>query len=695
MVKYPSAKQLKSKIPVMLKTLRAFEFTRLKCCLVKYRLLFFYIASIAYLEFIYRLWNFKNISIDFLFPLLFSFFYGSVLFLLSSLSNEKVNRIAAIVLTALSSLCYCIQLVYFSIFHTPLSLYSLRGAAEAMQLSSIVFPAILKNMAAIILLFVPLLYLIKYYRKISFTKLRIPYFYYALIFCLVSYITAIEGVRVTDKTDISQYTLYYNIVLPQSSVDKLGLATTMRIDFQRLVFGFEQKSYGEENNAKLNENDITKAPLAPKINIPEAEYNSTESAPQVAYNMMDIDFESLIKNENNQELLEMHKYFSSVKPTSKNKYTGIFKGNNLILITAEAFSPYFISPKLTPTLYSMANHGFVFNNFYNPVWGVSTSDGEYVACTGLIPKSGVWSFSRSGKNFMPFVMGNQFKRLKYTVKAYHDHTYTYYDRNISHPNMGYDYKGLGNGLELKRTWPESDLEMINATADDYIKNQPFHVYYMTVSGHMNYNFSGNYIASKNRAYVENLPYSEASKAYIACNLELEFAIDALLAKLKSAGIAENTVIAISADHYPYGLPKECIDELAGHKVEDNFELYKSTFILWKAGMEPVIVDKPCSSLDINPTLSNLFGLEYDSRLLMGYDILSDAAPLVIFSNRSFITDKVMYNTLSKSAVYFDSTVKDTDYIKQINKIVADKFKYSAMILDKDYYNRVVPKNSVN
>ena len=33
--------------------------------------------------------------------------------------------------------------------------------------------------------------------------------------------------------------------------------------------------------------------------------------------------------------------------------------------------------------------------------------------------------------------------------------------------------------------------------------------------------------------------------------------------------------------------------------------------------EPVRVEKLCSSLDVMPTLANLFGLEYDSRLMAG------------------------------------------------------------------------------
>lgn len=64
---------------------------------------------------------------------------------------------------------------------------------------------------------------------------------------------------------------------------------------------------------------------------------------------------------------------------------------------------------------------------------------------------------------MPFGLGNVFKREGYSpVNAYHDHTYTYYSRDESHPNLGFDkYVGCGNGLEKLmncKVWPESDIE---------------------------------------------------------------------------------------------------------------------------------------------------------------------------------------------------------------------------------------------
>ena len=59
-------------------------------------------------------------------------------------------------------------------------------------------------------------------------------------------------------------------------------------------------------------------------------------------------------------------------------------------------------------------------------------------------------------------------------------------------------------------------------------------------------------------------------------------------------------------------------------MDPNFEIFQNTLILWNAQMEePVRVEKLCSSLDVMPTLANLFGLEYDSRLMAGRDILSE------------------------------------------------------------------------
>ena len=213
----------------------------------------------------------------------------------------------------------------------------------------------------------------------------------------------------------------------------------------------------------------------------------------------------------------------------------------------------------------------------------------------------------SRDKLLPFSLGNQFNLLGVESKAYHNHTYTYYERDQTHPNLGYIYKGKGNGLVLDSdVWPGSDLEMINHTVDEYINEEQFHVYYLTVSGHMNYTFTGNSMSYKNKALVKDLPYSSEARAYIACQIELDRAMEELIKRLNDAGVADKTVIALSSDHYPYGWEKERLDELAGHEIDPEFEIYRNHFILWNQGMDNnIVIDKPASSLDILPTLSNL------------------------------------------------------------------------------------------
>ena len=193
--------------------------------------------------------------------------------------------------------------------------------------------------------------------------------------------------------------------------------------------------------------------------------------------------------------------------------------------------------------------------------------------------------------------------------------------------------------------------MIAATGSEYItSDSPIHAYYMTVSGHANYNFDRNSMARKHQQEVAGLPYSEACRAYIACNMELDQALADLIEQLDAAGVLEKTVICLTADHYPYGLTNDQISELAGHEIESTIELHKNSLILWNSAMEdPVIVDKACSSIDVVPTLLNLFGIEYDSRLLTGKDILSDAEGYVwMTSNNSFICGNIMYNSRTRA-----------------------------------------------
>ena len=78
--------------------------------------------------------------------------------------------------------------------------------------------------------------------------------------------------------------------------------------------------------------------------------------------------------------------------------------------------------------------------------------------------------------------------------------------------MGYTFKAADSGLAMKIDWPSSDLEMMEASVDDYINSgEPFHAYYMTFSGHYQYNWDNAMSAKKPRRGEKICPNSEPVK----------------------------------------------------------------------------------------------------------------------------------------------------------------------------------------
>ena len=424
-------------------------------------------------------------------------------------------------------------------------------------------------------------------------------------------------------------------------------------------------------------------------------------------NVMDIDFDALIASEKNAELREAHEYFKNRTPTMKNEYTGLFEGYNLIMITAEGFSPYAIREDVTPTLYKMQQEGFRFTNFYTAGQD-DTISGEFMHVTGLIPSAGVPNHMKQTKNnYLPFTMGRQFQKLGVYTYAYHPHSYTFYERNKTHNNLGYNvFRGNRGGviegvdkkeyalvLDYPTSWPESDLEAAQHSAGEYIGKGQFHAYYMSVSGHCDYTWDGNRLSRKNREAVQNLDLSEKCKAYVAANAELDRMVAWLMEKLEETGQLEQTVFCITPDHTPQMISYSEMEELAGHKLEKHFDYYRSVLLLYCAGYKNAPeITVPGNTIDVIPTLSNLFGFEYDSRLLFGRDLLDPSAdPLITFYGKSFITDKGKYyggTFTTFDGETFESAEAEKEYVDAYKEKVKAMFKMSALVINKDYYRKL-------
>lgn len=655
--------------------------------------------SLVYMELVFKFWCFGSVSLrGFLYTTLLSGAFGFALSLACSV-RERFARFQVLFWLALAYLLFGAQAVYFRIFKAFLALFSVTKAGGVFgDFFAQALTGIWHSMPFLLTSAVPLVLWLVFGKKLctgAFPGIRQRAWLAGLFLALQ--LTAVTCIMSGQAELMSPAYLYSDTLIPSLSQECFGLVTTTRIDLRELML---MESETELPSITFPTDPVPETPEEPEeitLQAPHELVPADGAAEDANLNVLDIDFDRLLDETDDPGVYAMHRYFQSRGATEKNDQTGIFAGKNLIWIIAESFSPYVLDEERTPTLCKLYNEGYTFENFYNPLWGVSTSDGEYVTMTGLIPKYGVWSFSRSAENYMPFSIANMLNAQGYSSRAYHPHSNYYYDRDKSHPNMGYEWIARGSGLEVTDQFPQSDLEMVEATVSDYVNSSPFHVYYLTISGHMFYSFSGNAMAAKHEAETADLPLSEGARAYLACNMELEAALTELLAELEEAGQLNNTVIALSGDHYPYALSSEELAELHGGAYDDPLELYRSAFILWSADLEdPVTVEKPCSSLDIMPTLANLFGLPYDSRLVMGRDMFSDAEGLVIFADHSFISARGRYNaaadTFTPAENAFPADADVNAYARDMLDEIDRMFTYSAEILVRDYYSIVFSEN---
>ena len=247
--------------------------------------------------------------------------------------------------------------------------------------------------------------------------------------------------------------------------------------------------------------------------------------------VLPLDFAALAESETDMGIRALHEYVAAQTPSRKNKATGLFAGKNLIFITAEAFSAQVIDPVRTPTLYRLATEGIRFREYYQPAWGGSTTAGEFSNLLGLVPTEGGKCMNMALRQDLFFTIGEALQKRGYHSTAYHNHSYTYYNRDETHTRLGYDeFIAMGSGMEkgVAKNVPESDVEMMEFTVPQYLDRQPFSIYYMTMSGHALYSKGGNAMARKNYHRVEDLPYPESVKCYLAASLELEDALTFLV-----------------------------------------------------------------------------------------------------------------------------------------------------------------------
>lgn len=648
----------------------------------------FWLFALLYWEVLLHFAVFEIFSIKIAYVLGFSAAIAMVIAAVTSLFPRKVMFWAELLLTLLLTVLYGSQLVYYFIFGTLYSVAMMsQGGAAMTNFWRETLATMLDKLPWLLALLVPMAALIVSRKK----KVKIDWLGRALLVAAAVFLTMgmeqlIKGGGVNKYSDYDYY--HTDSVVTNQMAERYGLLTTIRLE----LFG----SGGEPVAEELY---IPAAPVEEKPEATKEETESVQEAKPVSYNVLPFDFDALNSMTEDAQILAINNYVRSLSGTSRNEYTGMLSDYNLIVMCGESFSKAAIHPEITPTLYKLANEGILFTNYYNS-YPNTTTDGEYALMQSLFPDSTrdkqMSSQYASRSSYLPFTLGNIFREQKGVESfGYHNYKGDYYGRNESHPNMGYAMKFQGDGMTFTTSWPSSDLEMMEQSVNDWISQDQFHAYYMTFSGHYQYDTDTNKIAAKNWNAVKNLSYSKKGRSYLSCHIELDKALEYMMKRLEEEGVLDKTAIVIAGDHFPYGLSDKEYSELVGYDV-DKFSKFHDTLIFWVGGLEEnIVVDEYCCNVDILPTILNLWGFEYDSRMLAGTDVFSDGTHAAVLVNKSFLTDKVWFDANKGEIRYMvpENEIPE-GYIENMNRLIETKYAISADILNKAYYNYVFGKEAV-
>ena len=631
---------------------------------------------------------------------LFSIAYGLLAFLpVSFIRNRKASYIVTLSLIILLTIPYLVQYFVYSGFKSFYDITTMTSGAKDMaggytsEAMDVVFSW--NGLLKFVLFALPAVLFGVFGRRLYDDK---PFAWRVWPRCILAGVAVVcyglSLLLIYGKPvalDVYKKAYSYQIAVP-----RYGLLTAMGLDVRHMFDREEVEDF--EVPPDMDVSTVNPAPSFPSLpnNSGNPSNPSNPDKPpkpvEYGYNQMNLNLSG-----GEGEVKELNQYVSSQTASKQNPFTGMFKGKNLIMFTAEAFSAEVIDPVMTPTLYRLATKGIQFKDYYQPA-SAGTTGGEYQNIFGMMPTAGGASFKNTATHYNYMTMGSQLDRLGYYGKVYHNNSYTYYSRDKTHNNLGYSdgFMGYGNGMEkyVKNLWPQSDLEMLQGTLPTYIDKERFNIYYMTVSGHNGYTTGGNSMTARNWDLVKDLPYSDEVKGYLAANMELEKALTYLVDELEKKGIADDTVICLTSDHFPYGLSDGALEELYGQKITNDFIKNHSSWILWCGSLEkmdPIVVDAPTFSLDILPTLSNLFGTEFDSRLFPGRDALSNAEAIVFNTGYDWKTQYGTYYASTGKFVPVEGVTTPDGYVERMKVIVRNKMKYCKMALDNDYFRHLFAK----
>ena len=383
-----------------------------------------------------------------------------------------------------------------------------------------------------------------------------------------------------------------------------------------------------------------------------------------------------------ERIAELDAYYAAhPKQAADTPMTGAFAGKNLIFIMMESMDDWLVTPEYMPNLYRLEQEGVYFRNYYAPIFlAAATFNSEFTANTGMIAPEYQVRNSYYTEHALPYSLANLFRDAGYRALSYHAANPNIYNRGQIHLNFGYesynDYGDLGMDDYML------DSQLLRGY-DQIVSDEPFFSFIITYSGHGPYTEEQDTISAPHlaraRAVIDysTVPYTtEAQKEEytraVAQAMETDAFIGGLRERLEADGHAEDTVLVLFTDHYcKYFSDVEFISAIKGET--DRNMLSNVPFVIWTEGITPQAYDKYVSTMDIAPTVVDLFSLDADLRYYIGNDKFGPDGGVVYFRNYAWYDGKT-YDT-GNDASSNPAVLAMREQVREQIDVSQDTFRY--------------------
>ena len=358
----------------------------------------------------------------------------------------------------------------------------------------------------------------------------------------------------------------------------------------------------------------------------------------------------------------------------------------MIYLHLESFQQFLLDYKLnldgtehevTPFLNSLyhSQSTLAFSNIFNQVKAGKTSDAETMLETGLFGlDQGSFMVNYGGTNTQqaaPFILS---KNGYQSSAVFHGNIGTFWNRNTTYKQWGYQYffdasyftkQDSSNSFQ----YGLNDKIMMKDSIQ-YLEHlqQPFYAKYITVSNH--YPYASN-LTGDELGFPLAKTKDETINGYFQTANYLDSAIRAFFDYLKESGLYEKSIIVIYGDHY--GISNSRNPDLAPliDKTSENWSNYDNAMlqrvpfmVVMPSYEKGQIINTYGGQIDILPTLEHLLGIESNSFLQVGQDLLSpDHQEIVAFRTaNSFVTPK--YTSYDGRTYYTESSLEISNLDEQ-------------------------------